>query len=170
MTRTFPLLAGLFLSIPIGQIRGEVNIPIDCRVSNLPPGRCGWCALETLGRHQHIQSLVGITEKNCRQARPEDLIQVLNQKKIRYRIQYRDQFDTQILRQAIQKNHGAVVGFRELRPGAGGHIVTVVEFGPEEVRVIDPNDSDRRIRIISRDRFMHWWDGFVLVLTGDEAQ
>jgi hypothetical protein len=122
-----------------------------------------------LGRHQHIQSLVGITEKNCRQARPEDLIQVLNQKKIGYRFQYRGQFDTQILRKAIQENHGAVVGFRELRPGAGGHIVTVVDFGPEEVRVIDPNDSDNRIRTLSRDRFMNWWDGFVLALTGDEG-
>ncbi len=167
MTRTVPLLAGLLLWVPLGQIHGEVNIPLDCRIGNLPPGRCGWCALETLGRHQHITSLIGLTKKNSRQARPEDLTQVLDEKGIGYRIQFRRHFDTEILRQAILNNHGAVVGFRELRPGLGGHIVTLVDFGPDEVRVIDPNDADHRIRTLSRERFMHWWDGFALVLTGD---
>jgi hypothetical protein len=167
MTKTVPLLAGLLFWVPLVLVRGEVNIPIDCRVSNLPPGRCGWCALETLGRHQHIKSLIGLTEKNSRQALPEDLAQVLNDKGISYHIQSRGHFNTEILRQAIQMNHGAVVGFRELWPGAGGHIVTLVDFGPEEVRVIDPNDADHRIRTLSRDRFLHWWDGFVLVLIND---
>src|SRR5712692_1932780 len=170
MTRTFPVIAALLLWIPLGHIRAEVDIPLDCRVSNQPPGRCGWCALETLGRHQHIKSLSGLTDKNPRQARPEDLIQVLHAKSIHYRIQARDNFDTEILRQAVQSNHGAVVGFRELRPGAGGHIVTLVDFGPDEVRVIDPNDSDHRVRTLTRDRFLHWWDGFVLVLTSDPPQ
>jgi hypothetical protein len=167
MTRIFPLLAGLLLWVPIGQIRAEVNIPIECRVSNQPPGRCGWCALETLGRHQQIKSLIGLTESNARQARQEDLVQVLNALHIGYRIQYRGEFDTDILRQAVQKNHGAVVGFRELRPGAGGHIVTLVDFGPDEVRVIDPNDSDHRVRTLTLDRFLYWWDGFALVLSGE---
>ncbi len=170
MKRTFPLFAGLLLWVPFGLLRAEVNISLDCRVSNLPPGRCGWCALETLGRHQHIKSLIGLTEKNARQARPEDLIQVLNDKVIDYRIQNRGNYDTEILRQAMQKNHGAVVGFRELRPGAGGHIVTLVDFGLDEVRVIDPNDSDGRVRTLSRDRFLYWWDGFVLVLTSEMVE
>jgi len=169
MTRTIPLLAGLILWVSPVPIRAEVNIPLDCRVSNQPPGRCGWCALETVGRHQHIKSLMGLTENNARQARPEDLEQVLNHKHVGYRIQYRGDFDTEILREAIQENRGALVGFRELRPGAGGHIVTVVDFGPESVRVIDPNDLDHRIRTVGRARFLYWWDGFVLVLTGDGA-
>lgn len=167
MMRTFPVIAALLLWVPLGQIRAEVDIPLDCRVSNLPPGRCGWCALETLGRHQHIKSLIGLTDRKACQARPEDLVQVLHDRDIHFRIQARDNFDTEILRQAVQKNHGAVVGFRELRPGAGGHIVTLVDFGPDEVRVIDPNDADHRVRTLTRDRFLHWWDGFVLVLTND---
>jgi hypothetical protein len=167
------LFAGLLLwmvveAAPVAQ--AEVNIPLDCRVSNQPPGRCGWCALETLGRHQHIKSLIGLTDKNPRQARAEDLVQVLEAKGIRYHIQDRDQFDTDILHRAIQENHGAVVGFRELHPGAGGHIVTLVDFGPDEVRVIDPNDADHRIRTMTRDRFLFWWDGFVLVLSGEVAR
>jgi hypothetical protein len=60
-----------------------------------------------------------------------------------------------------------VVGFRELFPGAGGHIVTLIDLGAEEVRVIDPNDPDHRVRTMNRERFFYWWDGFALVLTED---
>jgi predicted double-glycine peptidase len=168
MTKVFPLLAGtLLLWLPAGEGRAEVNIPLDCRVSNRPPGRCGWCALETLGRHQRIKSLFGLTEKNARMASPDDLEQVLAEKGISFRVQERGQFDTQILLSSLQRNHGVLVGFRELYPGAGGHIVTLIDLGQEEVRVIDPNDGDHRVRIMSRERFFHWWDGFALILTID---
>ena len=121
MTRNLPLIAGLLLTIAAENVRAEVNIPLDCRVSNLPPGRCGWCALETVGRHQHIQSLVGLTQKNARQARPEDLERILIDRGISYRIQERGCYDQDILNETIRLNHGAVIGFRELSPGAGGH-------------------------------------------------
>ena len=165
MTRVIPLLAGLLLWTSAGEVCAEVNIPMDCRVSNQPPGRCGWCALETLGRHQRIKSLFGLTDKNARLARPEDLEQVLAERRISYQVQERGQLDTGILLSALRKNHGVVVGFRELFPGAGGHIVTLIDLGAEEVRVIDPNDSDHRVRIMNRERFFYWWDGFALVLT-----
>ena len=165
MTRVIPLLAGLLLWTSAGEVCAEVNIPMDCRVSNRPPGRCGWCALETLGRHQHIKSLFGLTDKNARLARPEDLEQVLAERRISYQVQERGQLETRILLSALGKNHGVVIGFRELYPGAGGHIVTLIDLGAEEVRVIDPNDSDHRVRIMNRERFFYWWDGFALVLT-----
>jgi len=165
MTRVFPLLAGLLLWMPAMEARAEVDIPIECRVSNQPPGRCGWCALETVGRHQRIRGLFGLTDKNARLARPEDLEQVLIEKGVSYQVQERGQFSTEILLSALRKNHGVVVGFRELYPGAGGHIVTLVDLGVNEVRVIDPNDSDHRVRTLSRERFFRWWDGFALVLT-----
>jgi ABC-type bacteriocin/lantibiotic exporter with double-glycine peptidase domain len=165
MARLFPLLAGLVLCIPAGNGRAEVDIPLDCRVSNQPPGRCGWCALETVGRHQRIKSLFGLTNNNARQARSEDLEQVLADKGIPFQVQQRGSFDIQILEQAINHNHGVVVGFRELYPGAGGHIVTLIDLDSENVRVIDPNDADHRIRTMSRQRFFHWWDGFALVVS-----
>jgi len=165
MTRLYPLLAGLLLWVPAMELRAEVDIPLDCRMSNRPPGRCGWCALETLGRHQHIKSLIGLTENNARLARPEDLEQVLAEKGITFQVQERGQFNTEILLTALRRNHGVVVGFRELYPGAGGHIVTLIDLGPKEVRVIDPNDGDHRIRTMTRERFFHWWDGFALALT-----
>ncbi len=167
MMRNLPLVAGLLLTIAAENVKAEVNIPLDCRMSNLPPGRCGWCALETVGRHQRIQSLVGLTQKNARQARPEDLQRVLVDRGIAYRIQERGCYDQDILNETIRLNHGAVIGFRELSPGAGGHIVTLVDFGKTEVRVIDPNDADHRVRTLSRERFLHWWDGFVIVLTAE---
>ena len=164
MTRVFPLLAGLLLWMPAMEARAEVDIPIECRVSNQPPGRCGWCALETVGRHQHIKALFGLTDKNARLARPEDLEQVLAERRISYQVQERGQLDTRILLSALGKNHGVVVGFRELFPGAGGHIVTLIDLGADEVRVIDPNDPDHRVRTMSRERFFYWWDGFALIL------
>ena len=164
MMRIIPLLAGLLLWTSAGEVCAEVDIPMDCRVSNRPPGRCGWCALETVGRHQRIKSLFGLTDKNARLARPEDLEQVLAERRISYQVQERGQFDTGILLLALQKNHGVVVGFRELFPGAGGHIVTLIDLGSDEVRVIDPNDTDHRVRTMSRERFLYWWDGFALIL------
>src|SRR5207245_8513625 len=167
MTRVIPLLAGLLLWTSAGEVCAEVNIPMDCRVSNRPPGRCGWCALETVGRHQRIKSLFGLTDRNARLASPYDLEEVLTERRIPYRIQERGRTDTAILVSALKKNHGVVVGFRELFPGAGGHIVTLIDLGEDEVRVMDPNEGDHRVRTMSRERFLYWWDGFAIVLTGD---
>ena len=30
--------------------------------------------------------------------------------------------------------------------------------------MIDPNDQDGRVRTMPRERFLHWWDGFTIVL------
>ena len=72
-----------------------------------------------------------------------------------------------ILRDAVRRDRGVLVGFRELYPGKGGHIVTVIDLGPDAVRVIDSDDGDGRTRTMSRDGFFHWWDGFALVLNPD---
>ena len=168
MKKTHLHVACLFILLLTAQALAEVNIATKSRIKNQPPGRCGWCALETLARHQHLTSLYGLTEKNARCARPEDLEEVLIEADVDYRVQHRGSFGTKILRDAVREDRGAVVGFRERSPGGGGHIVTLVEFGPEEVRVIDPNDADCRVRTMSRERFMYWWDGFALVLNPAE--
>ena len=61
------------------------------------------------------------------------------------------------------------MGFRELYPGAGGHIVTLIDLGEDGVQVIDPNDADGRTRRMTLDRFLYWWDGFALVLETEAA-
>ena len=70
----------------------------------------------------------------------------------------------------MREKLGAMAGFRELTPGAGRHIVTLVDYGEEEVRVIDSDDSDGRIRTMPLKRFLSWWDGFVLVIEPNEAE
>ena len=150
--------------------RAEVSIAHENRVCNQPEGRCAWCALETLGRHHGHKALYGLAEKHTTRATQADLEAVLDAAHIDYRTQPRGTRGTTILRYAIRENLGAIVGFRELVPGQGSHMVTLVDFGPEEVRVIDPNDADGRVRTMSLKRFLSWWDGFVLLLEKHEEE
>jgi hypothetical protein len=144
--------------------RAEVRVAPACRMKNRPPGRCGWCAVETLARHHGIRCLYGLVEDHARMASPDDLTLLLDGHRIGYRLQPRGYRDTAILRTACRDGLGAVIGFRPLYPGGSGHIVTLVDFGDEQVRVIDSNDQDGRVRTMTRERFLHWWDGFALVL------
>ncbi len=145
----------------------EVQIEATCRIKNLPPGRCGWCAVETLARHLHLKRLHGITQAHATRTTLEDLEEVIVEAGVTYRIQRPGDLDTTILSTAVGAGLGAAVGFRELYPGAGGHIVTLVDFTDQTVKVIDPNDSDGRTRTMPLDRFLYWWDGFALVLQGE---
>jgi hypothetical protein len=142
----------------------EVKIKPDCRIPNSPPGRCGWCALETLARHHKLEALYGLSEKNASRCTAANLQHALDGKGIKYRIQEAGNNDPSILKAAITERLGAVVGFRELYPGAGGHIVTLIDFTEDAVKVIDSNDEDCQTRTMSLERFLYWWDGFALVL------
>jgi hypothetical protein len=161
MTYRFALLVLLF--VPAG-LRADAEIPETCRISNRPPGRCGWCAVETLARHQQIKTLYGLTENHACRSSPEDLEAALAASKVAYHIQFPGEQKTAILDTALRDGRGAAVGFREVEPGKGPHIVTIVAFGSEKVKVIDPNDSDCRVRTMTRERFLYWWDGFALTL------
>jgi hypothetical protein len=141
-----------------------VNIAASCRVKNRPPGRCGWCALETLARYHHLKALYGLARKHPSRCCPESLEDALDGTGIRYRIQYPGSDGLGILHYAIREDLGAVVGFRERYPGSGGHIVTLVDLTETTARVIDSNDQDGRTRTMRRKDFLFWWDGFALVL------
>jgi hypothetical protein len=95
---------------------------------------------------------------------PTSLEEALAGTGVTYRIQYPGDHGRAILHYAVDKGLGAAVGFREARAGKGGHIVTLVDYGEDSVKVIDSNDRDRRIRTMSLTQFLHWWDGFALVL------
>jgi hypothetical protein len=164
VSRTIRQLAVLFLLLTPCTALAEVHIPLTCRIRNRPPGRCGWCALETLARHQHVLALYGITDERNSRCDPQTLEAALIAKRLAYRIQSPGTSDTVILNQAMREGRGVVVGFRELWPGAGGHIVTLVDFTADLVRVIDSNDADQRVRTMSINHFLFWWDGFAMVL------
>jgi hypothetical protein len=144
--------------------RAEVRIASDCRVVNLPPGRCGWCAVETLARHHGIKVLYGLADDHPADASALELAGALQAAGVRYRMQSAGSSDTTILSWASRAGLGAAVGLRPLRPGLAGHVVTLTHFGSEDVRLIDPDDQDRRVRTVPREHFLHFWDGFALVL------
>jgi len=158
----------LLLLVPCA-IRAEVKVPATCRIKNRPPGRCGWCCLETLARHHQIKALYGLTEHNASRCDVTNLEAVVAEADVPYRIQYPGSRSQAILRYAVQERLGAVVGFRELYPGSGGHIVTLIDLTEDGVQVIDPNDADGRTRRMALDRFLYWWDGFALVLETESA-
>src|SRR5437763_17167930 len=120
LVRLVALLVPLFIPL---SAAAKVEIAAACRVKNRPPGRCGWCALETLARHLHIRKLHGITQAHATQTTLEDLETTVNQAGVSYRLQRPGDLDTSILSEAVRGGLGAAVGFRELYPGAGGHIV-----------------------------------------------
>ena len=152
-----------------GAIRAEVNVAAACRITNRPPGRCGWCCLETLARHHGIKALYGLTEHKASRCDVSDLENTVMEADISYRIQYPGNRNQAILRYAVRKGLGAVVGFRGLYPGAGGHIVTLIDLGDQGVQVIDPDDADGRTRRMTLEHFLYWWDGFALVLETEFA-
>jgi ABC-type bacteriocin/lantibiotic exporter with double-glycine peptidase domain len=164
MNKRMPSFALPLLLLIASVVRAEVKVPAECRIKNRPPGRCGWCCLETLARYLKIKALYGLTEHNASRCDVGNLETVLVDSEIPYRVQYPGTHNQAILRHAVHENLGAVVGFRELYPGAGGHIVTLVDLTENGVQVIDPNDTDGRTRRMTLERFLYWWDGFALVL------
>jgi hypothetical protein len=164
VTRRIRAIALLVALLLIPGALAEVNIDPANRIRNRPPGRCGWCALETLGRHHQIKDLYGLVDAHESTANPEDLVAVLDKLKLHYKLQNRGDRDTVLLKSCCASGLGAVVGFRPLVEGGGGHIVTLVEFTEDVVKVIDSNDQDCHVRTMSTERFLHWWDGFTLVV------
>jgi hypothetical protein len=162
MSKSVYHIALPFLLLPCAA-RAEVAIAPDCRVKNEPPGRCGWCALETLARHHRLTALYGLTRKHPSTCSPRSLEESLAVAGVPYRIQYPGSRRRDILRYAIQEGLGAVIGLRKPSPGTYGHIVTLVDFTEAGAKVIDSNDADGRTRAMSRDRFLDQWDGFALV-------
>jgi hypothetical protein len=142
----------------------DVNIRPGFRMVNRPPGRCGWCALETLARHHGIKALYGLVEDYPCTASPEEMTGVLDQLQVHYRLQPPGRLNTTILQWSCRDGLGAAVGLRTPSASADRHIVTLVDFGPQTVRIIDPNDRNQRVCTMTREHFLDCWDGFALVL------
>jgi ABC-type bacteriocin/lantibiotic exporter with double-glycine peptidase domain len=149
--------------------RAEVPIAPENRVHRLARDSCGWCALETLARHHGLESLSDVLAKKRGSARAGDLEAVLDAGDVNYHVQEQGSRSTFILRFAVKEKLGAVVAFRELKPASGGHMVTLVDFNDSHVKVIDPNDSDGRVRVMPLSRFLSWWNGYALVIDPEAA-
>jgi hypothetical protein len=168
--KTLLLLASAVCLLLPSVAFSEVKIAKTCRIANQLDGRCGWSALETLARHHGIKSLYGVGEKYPANTRPKDLESAVVASGAKYRIQSRGCRDTEILRDSVRDNLGAIVGLRPTYSGGRGHIVTLVDFGSDEVRYLDPNDTDSQVRTMDTESFLARWDGFTLVLERPEPK
>jgi hypothetical protein len=169
MAKKFWLLA---LAVPVvlpGVCWAEIDISPSCRVKNSPPGRCGWCAVETLARFHGLRGLYGLAAKHASTCNPGNLEEVLAEMGVNYRIQYPGTRDLDILRYAVKHELGAAIGLRQAAPVTIGHIVTLVDLTDSSVRIIDSNDADCRIRQVSVEKFLADWDGFALVLEPESS-
>lgn len=160
----------VLLLVPPGA-NAEIHIALHCRVKNRPPGRCGWCSLETLARHHGLKALYGLADRHPCTCSSRSLENALQELGVPYRIQYPGIRSRSILHFAIDEKLGAAVGLRAATPyeehGVGDHIVTLVDLTPEMVLFIDPNDVDGRTRSMSLHRFFARWDGLAVVLVPD---
>src|SRR5260370_30349606 len=150
MKRLLRLVALILpLLLPVAAV-AEVKIAASCRVKNRPPGRCGWCAVETLGRHHRIKQLHGLAQAHPTRTSLEDLEETLGEAGVGYRIQRPGWFGTGILNEAVSEGLGAAVGFRGVYPRAGGRNVPLGRLSPEGVPGVDAHDRDGPARTMGR--------------------
>jgi hypothetical protein len=171
--RTFvsALCAALFLSVSAVA----ADIPTANRIKNKPPGYCGWCCLETLGRTLGIPKLATISTD--REKDPDFLYYVqegqflrpvlepkngssrlsvkckLTDLGVKHRITV---FDRQHLETAAEQT-GCVVFIKAGGFGPEPHAVLATHYDDKFVRLIDPNTTKEQT--YTRETFDKWWDG-----------
>jgi hypothetical protein len=92
-------------------------------------------------------------KEECR-ASIADLEETLDNINGNYRVQDPGIRNKTILRYAMRKKLGTLVGYLKLTPGAGWHIVTRLDYATDGVRVLDSNDCDGRIATMPLKRFL----------------
>lgn len=163
-------LAVLFVVLAPSVAPAEVPIPRSSRVHDRWGDRSGWCALETLAHYFEITELYHLTDKQTGPATFADLETALDKVNVNYRVQDAGSRNKAILHYGVREHLGVLVGFRALKPGAERRFVILVDYGPDEVRVLDSTDADGHIRTMPLKRFLSWWDGFALVIEPEEAE
>ncbi len=164
------LLAVILATFVPNFAHADVPIERSDRVHDRWGDRCGWCALETMANYFDITELHQLADKRTGPATLADLESILDGVNVNYRAQDAGCRNKQILSYAVRENLGAIVGFRERTPGGQRHLVILVDYGPDTVRVLDSHDADGRVRTMPLKRFLSWWDGSALVIEPVEAQ
>ena len=82
------LLAALTVLVLTVSAFADFHVAKKNHMQNMDPGRCAWCALETLGRTLGWKSLEGCRDRNERGAYREDMIAELDKCKVRYRVHW----------------------------------------------------------------------------------
>lgn len=136
----------------------QVPIPMNCRVPNRSGSQCVWCSIECLSKYHKIEVTSHLTDKYKRATGGNEVRRVLDGLGVKYIMQAEGNKDTRILEDACSKGWGAGVGLR------GTHMVNLVHFKDDTVKIIDNSDSSLKIRTWSKDQFMKAWDGWIVVM------
>jgi hypothetical protein len=136
----------------------QVPIPMECRVPNRSGDQCVWCSLECLSKYHKIEAGSHLTDTYKNSTDGKEVRRVLDGLSIKYTMQAEGNKDVKILEDACAKGWGASVGL------SGVHMVNVVHFKGDVVKVIDNADSTLKIRTWTKDQFFKRWDGWTVIL------
>jgi hypothetical protein len=136
----------------------QVPIPMNCRVPNRSGSQCVWCSIECLSKYHKIETTSHLTDKYKHATGGGEVRRVLDSLGVKYTMQSEGNRDTQMLEDACAKGWGAGVGLN------GTHMVNIVHFKGDVVKVIDNSDPGLGIRTWSKDQFLNRWDGWVIVM------
>lgn len=151
----------LAISLTVSPAAEPTRIAREHRVANIGNGFCGWCAVETLGRHLKIERLHGLVER--KHARlgddgggtwQQDLRASLRRLDVRYRYQPEGTCTLGTLQTYCQAYGGVVVGYRT-GPDSG-HFVVALSVGDAHIRYIDSNHP-KSVWRMSRKEFLRCW-------------
>lgn len=139
----------------------QVPIPMECRVGNRSGSQCVWCSLECLARYHHVEAAMHLTDVHKGTAGSGNVKSVLDSLGVKY--QQQQNRDTKFLEDICVKGWGAGVGLN------GTHMVNVVHFKDDVVKIIDNSDSSLRIQTWTRAQFIQRFDGWVVTLIPSQS-
>lgn len=140
----------------------QVDIKKENRIYNKTGSQCGWCSLETLGRHLGIEALYDLTDKQKGLINSSNGPRELNRRNVKFILQRMGNKDVSIFRKYVrEKQYGAAIGLR------GTHMIVLCHFDEEKkiVKVIDNAGSKAlKVQTWTMQRFLRLWDGTTYVV------
>lgn len=173
------LIFFLFFSTSFNLIAED--IPKEFRVKNRPPGYCGWCCLETLGKLQGVKELDDLAQnrekdKDLMLITPNGLVFIPKHAASVYTVRekmqelkvpftYKINYDPSLITEATK--HTCVIFIKE-RDQEVGHAVILTQYNEKEIHFIDPNDCKE---YIAKQAWIdYYWTGISIRLNREEIK
>lgn len=170
----------LLLSV-VSNSFARASIKEEHQVPNVLTGYCGWCALETLGRHAGITKLEGLVEEKVKTAGyyvwdgyhwvfhhdggtyQVDLRNELKKRNIKFKHIKNGSYDYGFLEKVCKNGLGAVVALKPKDGEKNGHAVVVVDINEKQIEIVDSNHISK-VKYMSREKFEKRWKGGAISL------
>jgi len=135
----------------------QVIIKQEHRIHN-KDGSCVWCSLTTLCLHNGVPNGYKLYPSYKYGANPEMAVKALMSKKIAFYFQPKKTYQTHLIRWACKNGYGCAIG-------TDGHVLVLVHYEAEFVRVIDNSGKNAlKVRKWSKEKFWREWNGLVYVV------